>query len=597
MSCETRHHLQFLAQFFAEQTGQPLPADFFAAALNRTQHVPLERNDIVDRIVTKLKEAYEAAQQNWRMRPRRIGATSCTTVTDDLFHRWAYAVMLGHEYLQRTVAARALMNTDDLAKGSSTSAAQPNRTWIEPGSPEELFNPDLDQREWCRWVLNLDETSQRYIAERMNQTFRQHAHRPDDLTAFPDNALLTAMSQVPPVPIDPGKAYLAMCTQCAQGQILPPTPAEMENLMASKFVDSNTALAVFGGTSVERAALLISSSLRRWSNIQAAVREGRKVSGGQPLARLANFVVLGPPGTGKTTMMRELAIGMPWRLPDGTVGCGLPFMEINATGATDAAEIIGRATLDQQGITMVVPPVVALAAVGGVILVNEAYNRQLFEGLHSMMEGVDPSGNRRATLQHAGGTARVAISPGTVFAVTANPTPNQPLAYAAFFDRASVLYLPAPDPTEQRQLFLRVALGTSVGSLLDLIPTDSQLRGEIQHYARQQRIPDTHLGFLDLPPSLQAKVLHAVDKRYGPQVMNLMQTVTAVNANLAEEIGPDAYIGARTVVSWVRNLINNEGHVVEGTLEGLLAGFGMPEDQVKTMLAAHRTVFGVLGGS
>jgi hypothetical protein len=597
MSCETRHHLQFLARFFAEKSKQWIPEEFFAVALNKTQHVSLERNDIVDTIVAELKKAYEAEQQNRQMHRRRIGATSCTTVTDELFHRWAYAVMLAHEYLQGTVGSRALMNTDDLATGSSTSAAQPNQTRIEPGSPEELFNPDVDQREWCNWVLNLDERDQTYIAKRMNQAFARHAHRRDDLRAFPDNALLTAMSQVPPVPIDPGQAYLAMCTQCAQGQILPPTPAQMQHLIASKFVDLKTALAVFGGTSVERTALSIASALRRWSGIQTAVREGRKVSGGQPLARLANFVVLGPPGTGKTTMMRELAIGMPWCLPDGTVGCGLPFMEINATGATDAAEIIGRATLDQQGITMVVPPVIALAAVGGVILVNEAYNRQLFEGLHSMMEGVDPSGNRRATLQHAGGTARVAISPGTVFAVTANPTPNQPLAYAAFFDRASVLYLPAPDPAEQRQLFLRVALGTCVGSLLDLIPTDSQLRGEIQHYARQQGIPDTHLGFLDLPPSLQGKVLNAVDKRCGAQVMNLMQTVTTINASLAEEIGPDAYIGARTVVSWVGHLINNEGHVVEGTLEGLLAGFGMPEDQAKAMLAAHRTVFGVLGGS
>jgi len=596
MSCDSKHHLQFLARFFAGKTGQSIPEEFFAVALSRTQHVPLEQNDIVDvkEIVAELKKAYEEeAQRN----PRRIGATSCTPVTDALFRRWAYALMLVHEYQQGTVATRVLMNNDP-AKGSSTIAAQPDRTRIVPGSPQELFNPNVDKRSWSQWVLALDERDRAYIAEQMNQAFARHAHRGVDLGAFPNNAFLTAMSQVPPVPIDPGTAYLEMCTQCAQGQILPPTPAEMQHLIASKFVDPKTALDDFRGTSVERAALLISSSLRRWSAMQDAVRGGQRVSGGQPLARLANFVVLGPPGTGKTTMMRELSISRPWRLPDGTVGYGLPFMEINATGATDAAEIIGRATLDQQGITMVVPPVVALAAVGGVILVNEAYNRQIFEGLHSMMEGVDPSGNRRATLQHAGGTARVAISPGTVFAVTANPTPNQPLAYAAFFDRASVLYLPAPDLTEQRQIFLRAALGTCVGSmLLDLIPTDSRLRGNIQQYAQQRGKPDTQLGFLDLSPSLQANVLAAVDKRYGTQVMALLQAVAAINATLADEIGPDAHIGARTVASWVGDIINNAGHVIAGTLEGLLAGFGMPEDQVKTILAAHRTVFGVLEGS
>jgi hypothetical protein len=470
------------------------------------------------------------------------------------------------------------------------------RPRIVPGeNVHQLLDPQMTYRDWASIVLGLSDADRERVATAINATWEQSATEDDVGAMFPDNCVLRMIANTTPVPIDPGKAYLDMSTRCAEGNIFPPPPGVMQNIIRSRFIGPDVALRVFGGSAVQRAALTMATVMDQWAMVQRDVIEGgRPVSSGQPLARFTNFFLLGPPGTGKTTIARELAIALPCRLPNGKIRYGVPYIEINPTAATDVAELAGRPTLDGHSIVMQVPPVVPIAAVGGVINVNEAYHPGVYEFLHSIMEGIGPSGERRYVLTFAGGYARVPIGARTVIICTANPVPGRATAHAAFFDRLTPIVLPSADPTEQRSILIDSALNTiPVGRVV----SDQGLVNRIASEAKRRGLRPEQVLLRQLSPDLQQQIKVQVERQYGSQIMALVQAVDAINKQLQDIQGPDAHIGARAVATCTYAILTNNAFTIPDQLFATLVGLGVDVEEARRMTAASQASLGILGGS
>ncbi len=594
MSCQGKHHLAFLQGFFEQQTGLNLPEGLLEVALQRARTILASTgpNEQIDRIAQNIQDAYRQYQANQPPRKNPL-QQECTPVTEDTFRRWACAIVLAYENLQGSVAAKAVLSEHSALPVGSGEREQPR---IVPGeNVHQLFDPQMPYRDWANIVLDLSDADRKRIANALNTTWEQSATKDDLRAMFPNNCVLNMIAQTTPVPINPGEAYLDMSRQCAKGNIFPPPPGVMQNMIRARFIGPDSALQVFGGSAVQRAALTMATVLDQWAMVQCDVIErGEPVSSGQPLARFTNFFLLGPPGTGKTTIARELAIALPCRLPNGTICYGVPYMDINPTGATDVAELAGRPTLDDNSIVMHVPPVVPIAAVGGVINVNEAYHPGVYEFLHSIMEGVGPSGERRYVLTFAGGYARVPIGARTVIVCTANPVPGRATAHAAFFDRLTPIFLPSADPTEQRSILVDSALNTIPVSR---VVSDQGLAKRIAGEAKQRGLQPERVLLRQLSPDLRQQIKAHVERQYGSQILALVQAVEAINKQLQAIQGPDVHIGARAVATCAHAILTNKPFTIPDQLFGTLVGLGVDIEEARRMTAASQASLGILGGS
>ena len=146
------------------------------------------------------------------------------------------------------------------------------------------------------------------------------------------------------------------------------------------------------------------------------------------------FGLYGPAGTGKNTLVRQLAASIQTEDEDGKITQGMNYVEANITPESSMQELIGTTVLEtdpESGSTVSrakLGKIGLAAAMGSVISVNEIVrNPKLATALQSMME----DGEIQIDSPEQG-MLRIPVHPSTVFVMTWNPgnegDPDRPAA-------------------------------------------------------------------------------------------------------------------------------------------------------------------------
>lgn len=273
MSCESKNQIAFLRQWLAGQLQKDIgeiPDGLVEVALRGAKDIDVRRlGTILDAdtyrelnaISSELEKAYRQRQQEPSTNRRKVLTSTCGRVDQDTFLCWAYALLLVHEHLQESLR-------EHVALGMSNNRADDG---IENGTVDDILSPSLNSDDWQRMVLSLTDEQREAVRGYINDVWARRAltERPK----FSDqNAIATAISTIPPIPIDPGGAYLAMCESCAKGGITP--PAVMRRMIDAHFVPFEIGLRNFGGTTIEKVAAVMQGNLTDWSKIRRSILDG-----------------------------------------------------------------------------------------------------------------------------------------------------------------------------------------------------------------------------------------------------------------------------------------------------------------------------------
>ena len=203
------------------------------------------------------------------------------------------------------------------------------------------------------------------------------------------------------------------------------------------------------------------------------------------------FGLYGPAGTGKNTLVRQLAASIQTEDEEGNITQGLNYVEANITPESSMQELIGTTVLEkdpESGTTVSrakLGKIGQAAAMGSVISVNEIVrNPKLATALQSMME----DGEIQIDSPEQG-MLRIPVHPSTVFVMTWNPgnegDPDRPAA--APLSRITPFRMDRPSIEEQASR-VRAQLASIQGGSAGTPSAITQQREKIR--TKDYSIPD-----------------------------------------------------------------------------------------------------------
>lgn len=299
----------------------------------------------------------------------------------------------------------------------------------------------------------------------------------------PDNPIAAIMLDMKPLPSPDWSAenIARMRAQIRESgaRIILPTPRQVAAFLSSPHRIPRP-MPMASTENVTLAAEQIATNLTLWNRL---IEDGYIALDWNPSARipsahlggLMGFTFFGPPGTGKSEVLRQVAACLPWQTPDGEVRYGIPYVGLEVPPNGEFGEVLGRPTYDQNGELQFQPSVAVIAAMCGATVGFDEINRS--RQLALMLQGaweLGSDGRRyiRNPSPEGGLQIEFPVHPTTIFGATYNPG-LEGLGWSlpsAFVDRSTSLHFKPMSIEEQV-----AQIGRMVGQMLHVTP-DGQSR-------------------------------------------------------------------------------------------------------------------------
>lgn len=200
-------------------------------------------------------------------------------------------------------------------------------------------------------------------------------------------------------------------------------------------------------------------NLSLWTQL---IEDGYISADGRPSAQvpsshlggLMGFTLFGPPGTGKSEVLRQIAACLPWRTKDGKIRYGIPYVGLEVPPNGEFGEVLGRPTYDENGALWFKPGIPVIAAMCGAVVGFDELNRS--NALALMLQGAWELGNDgrrwiRTPSPEGGLQIAFPVHAATIFGATYNPGLGGAgwSLPSAFVDRSTTLQFTSPSIEQQ----------------------------------------------------------------------------------------------------------------------------------------------------